>query len=270
MARGNSQANSELSRGLRAKAEDLLERNKSERAEAKNNENEYDQAMKSAIMRAQDEVDEDFRGKLMSIDEKKIAERDAEANQALAGADAEEAREAAEAAKNDDFNARVSKDLKKHKSLNYEDWTKASWYRALETSDNPELKKLEPNLWADDKDRRYLTNDYIKSATEAAPLAIREAVKKAMECWRANGNPDSYPGQRAEKLYAGLSVGYEKGSNSLVSPNIGDLVRTPGSVVTPELHTAGLKTVDKTDAYIAYVLRGANNHLTDINGNPIR
>lgn len=265
MARGSSK--SDLSRELRRKAEYLRNTNADERIEAEVNQKDYDDTLKSAYMRAEEETDEEFRGKRMSIDEKKVAERDAEANQALAAAEAEEAREAAETAKNDDLNARVSKDLKEHKSLSYEDWTGASWYRTLETSSNPELRKLEPSLWADDKDRRYLTNDYINKSVESAPLAIRESVKEAMECWRANGKLDSYPGQRAEKLYAGLSDGYERGSKGTVVGKNG-IINTDKT--TPELHTAGLKTADKTDAYIAKVLKGANNHLTDINGNPIR
>jgi hypothetical protein len=274
MARGNSRAESELSESLRRKALSLRVKNEAERQEAEANQKDYDDTLKVAYMRAEEETDEEFRGKRMEVDDAEQAKREREAAEAQAAAEAEEAREAAENAKNDDLKTRISDDLENHKSLSYEDWTGASWYRTIESSDNPEIRKLEPSLWAADEDRRYLTDDYIDKSVAAAPAGIRESVKKAMECWRANGRVDSFPGQRAEKLYAGLTDGYDKGSKGTVldgkqGPVVsGKRVGTEGT--TPELHEAGLKTADKTDAYIAKVLKGAGNHITDVNGKLVR
>lgn len=257
MARGNSRAESELSESLRAKARELRDKNEREKREAATNQKDYDDALKSAYMRAEEETDQEFRGMRMSVDEDEQAKRDAEANSAEEAAKAEEAREEAETAKNDEFVESVKKDLENYRSLSYDDWTGASWYRSVEGSDNPNVRGLEPNLWASDKDRKYLTDDYIEKSVKAAPAAIQEAVAEAMECWRANGRSDSYPGERAEKLYVGLLTAYRSGS------------KDGQSALTPELHQKGLQLSSKADAYIAKVLKGSSKHIVDADGNKV-
>jgi hypothetical protein len=266
MARGYSAANSELSDSLRRKAKELLNKNEKEKQEANTNQKDYDDALKSAYNRAEEETDEEFRGKRMEYDEEEHAKREKEAADAKAAAEAEEAREAAENDKNDNLKERIKDDLENYKSLSYDNWTGANWYRTIQASDNPELIKLEPNLWAEDENRRFLTSAYIDKSVASAPADIRDAVKEAMECWRANGKTDTYPGQRAEKLYAGLMEGYDKGNSGTVSRKYGNVIIGD---TTPELHEAGLKMADKTDAYIAKVLKGASKHLTDKDGKSV-
>ena len=101
MARGYTRADSELSESLRAKAQELLRKNEAERADAERNETEYDKAMKSAIMRAQDEVDEEFKGMRLEVDEEEQSKREAEARKAEEDAKAEEEREAREKTERD-------------------------------------------------------------------------------------------------------------------------------------------------------------------------
>lgn len=274
MARGNSSrggrvAESELSERLRREALALRIKNEAERQEAETNQNDYDDALKSAYMRAEEETNEDFRGKRMSVNEREQAEREAKAKEAEEAAKAEEEREAQEKLKESEVFSKFEKDVKRS-ALTYDDWTNAKWYMTLDYEGDAELKKLIPDIYQDD--RNHLSKEYIQESIAYAPPEIREAVTTALMAFAPRGKNDSFPGESAEVLYKGLNQSYAegafgRGSKAFVDVEQPDKSRIEG--LDEKKHNAGMKALKKTDAYLAKVLIGARNHLVDKDGNKV-
>ncbi len=283
MARGQSRADSELSRSLRAKAQYLRVKNEAERQEAEQNETEYDRAMKSAIMRAQDEVDEEFKGKRMEVDEEEQSKREAEALKAEEDAKAEEAREAAEesARKAREANVKtVETDLENsphpHSNWGYlkSEWAKAS---GVDAGDKPSLY---PDTDGNLEDRLYLKPEYIAKAIENAPAAIRDAVKASLDAFSldnvlkltksgnrqpiqfslyddvASGFYSAYLkgafGKGANKGKADLEMGSVYGRYRAIAPD--------GEPATTKQHDAGMKRMRQLDTYLAKVLKNSDGN----------
>lgn len=279
MARGYSTANSELSRSLRAKAKELLERNEAERAEAERNENEYDRAMKSAIMRAQDEVDEEFKGKRLEVDEAEQARRGEEAGAANIAAREEELREEAELARKKALeadDAKVKSDLldSPHPYSN-DGYVKSEWSNGFRASVGRDAMPFDTDRQPEN--REYLTPEYVAKALASAPASIKEAVAEALEAATLKGNERAMGvgGAQAffyaaENLGVAFDTAYLKGAfgrnAGKSSIDVGGVfsdgrVSGPGGEpVTAKQHAAGMKRMNQLDKYLGKVFAGAKGN----------
>ena len=266
---GGRTAESELSERLRREALALRIKNEAEKQEAEQNEKDYDDALKVAYMRAEEETNEDFRGKRMSVNEKEQAEREAKAKEAEEDAKAEEEREAKEELQKSKVFKKFEKDVK-NSALTYDDWTNAKWYMNLDMKGDAELKKLIPDIYQDD--RNHLSKEYIEESIAFAPSEIREAVTKSLKAFAPKGQNDSFPGESAEVLYNGLNMAYAEGAFGRGSKAFVDTSRPTDSRVdglTEAKHKAGMNALNQADAYISKVLMGARDHLVDKNGKKV-
>ena len=272
MARGSSRAQSELSDRLQEKARALRKQNKDELKEVEDNQNEYERARKYAVSRAEEEVAEEFAKKKLEVDEDEQARREAEADQAEKEAQAELDRERTDEQKREIFEAKVANDVGSS-AMTYGNWENAQWWQTLERAGDANLKRLEPSVYTAAEDRLYLSNDYIKAAVDKAPKSIRQFVETGLKCFQADGKFDSFPGERAERLYNGLSNSYNitafgPGNTGRVDPDYFIDSRDLESL-TEKKHAAGMAALNKTDTYIAKVLKGAGKHLVDFNGKSV-
>ena len=273
MARGNSRAQSELSDQLKRKAKDLRQQNEDERKEVDTNQNEYERARKYAVSRAEEEVAEEFAKAKLELDEAAQTKREAEAAQAEKDAEAELDRERTSDERLEIFSAKVANDLR-GSAMDYEDWENAKWNKAISESKDPNVQRLIPDLY-NRSERLYLSNDYIKASIDKAPEAIKDMLTEAFRGFTATGKWDSYPGEKAEKLYYGLNKAYNdaafgKGNVGKIDPS--DLYSKNVLVdekLTPKGHEDGIKSLNKVDEYIAKVIKGSSKHLVDKDGNKV-
>ena len=273
MARGSTAsqgraAKSELSDSLRAKARELLRKNEAERAEAERNETEYDRAMKSAIMRAQDEVDEEFKGMRLEVDEDEQAQREAEAKRAEEDATAEEEREARENAQKEATEEVIKKDLgsSSHPYADY-GYLDSNWAKAGGKTEDKDA--INPDVNIPIEQRNFIKQDYIDNAVKKAPKWMREDLETALSAFslRDMGNlpfrgmpKDFVPyetfGNTFDDIYLRGAFGKDASSAKLTIR--GWEVTTPsGGTPTREQHTKGMEAIKKYDLYIAKVLSGA-------------
>jgi hypothetical protein len=284
MARGNNSrdgraAKSELSRSLRDKARGLLEDNENEKAEAEKNENEYDKALKSAYARAEDDTDEEFKGKRMSVDEEQQSKREAESAKVTAEAEAEEARERAELdakqAREIDID-KVKSDLRDspHPYSN-DGYGSSKWSQGFKSSIGREGMPFDTDTQP--KNREYLTQEYIDKSLASAPASIKEAAKYALEYASLKGNKDLMKATdagsyffSAENLGVAFDKAYlkgafgknaDKGSINVDFSSSRTGVGTPsGEPVTTKQHTAGMKAMQKLDTFLGKVFKGAKGN----------
>ena len=280
---GGSEANSlksELSRSLRAKAQGLLEDNEREKSEAEKNENEYDKALKSAYARAEDDTDEEFKGKRMSIDEAEHAKREKEAEEANIKAREEELRELREEAELASKKAKevdsdkVKSDLMgsshPYSQMGYDE---SKWSQGLKSSIGREGMPFDTDTQP--KNREYLTQEYIDKSLASAPASIKDAAKEALEQASLKGNNDLMKATDAgsyfrstENLGGAFNMAYLKGAfgknADKADVNVeGKYTRvsTPdGEPVTMKQHTAGMKAMQKLDTFLGKVFKGAKGN----------
>lgn len=273
MARGNTAregrtAQSELSERLRRKAKDLLSQNEDERKEAERNETEYDRAMKSAIMRAQEEVDEEFKGKRLGVDEGEQAKREAEAKKAEEDAKAEEEREARENAQKEATEEVIKNDLgsSSHPYSDY-GYIDSNWAKAGgETEDKDAIN---PDVNIPIEQRNFIKQDYIDNAVKKAPKWMREELEAALSAFSlrdvsnipSQGTPKDFVpyetfGNTFDDIY--LRGAFGKDASKAKITIRGWEVTTPsGGTPTREQHAKGMEAIKKYDLYIAKVLSGA-------------
>jgi hypothetical protein len=280
MARGNNSregraAKSELSRKLRDEAEYLRRKNADEAKEAEDNETEYDRAMKSAIMRAQDEVDEEFKNKRMEIDEEEHAGREEKARKAEEAAKAEEEREAKEKAENETkeaFKETIKNELS-GSSHPYSDYghIDSKWGKAGGRTDDKDA--INPDVNIPIEQRNYIKQDYIDAAVEKAPKWMKEELKTALDAFSLGyagklvnrfGPRDFIPyetlGGSFDDIYLRGAFGKDASKADIHNQAVygkWDIISPSGGPPTKEQHAAGMKAIDKFDSYIAKVLAGA-------------
>jgi hypothetical protein len=256
-----------------------LERNESERAEAERNETEYDRAMKSAIMRAQDEVDEEFKGKRLEIDEAEQARREKEAGDANIAAREEELREEAELAAKKAKEAdddQIKSDLLSSPHPYADDgYAKGKWSLGFRESVGRDAMPFDTDTRPEN--REYLTPAYVAKALAEAPASIKDAVKEALEATTLKGNERAMNnGGAGAFFYAAENLGYAfeaaylKGAfgrkAGKAQMEVGGVfsdgkVKTPdGEQITSKQHAAGMKAMQKLDTYLGKVFAGAKGN----------
>ncbi len=277
MARGNNSregraAKSELSRRLRDEAEYLRRKNADEAKEAEENEIEYDRAMKSAIMRAQDEVDEEFKGKRMEVDEDEQAKREEQAKKAEADAQAEEEREARENAQKE-ATEEVVRDELSNSSHPYSDYgyLDSKWAKAGGKTEDKDA--VSPDVNISIEQRNFIKQEYIDEAVKKAPKWMREDLKTALDAFSLKyvtgiknsfGPKDFVPyevfGSTFDDIYLRGAFGKDAPKAELQNEGVygkWKVVTPSGGTPTREQHAAGMKAIEKYDSYIAKVLAGA-------------
>lgn len=277
MARGNNSrdgraARSELSRSLRRNADALRRKNEDEKNEAERNENEYDRALKSAYARAEDDTDEEFKGKRMSIDEEEQAQREERAKKAEEDATAEEEREARENAQKEAIEEVIKNDFS-GSAHPYSDsgYIDSNWAKAGgTTSDNDAIN---PDVNISIEQRNFIKQDYIDNAVDKAPKWMREDLETALSAFSLRdmsnivspmGPQDFIAYERFGSTfdYIYLRGAFGKDASKAEVENGGGYgrweVKSPsGGTPTREQHTKGMEAIKKYDLYLAKVLSGA-------------
>lgn len=272
---GGRTAESELSERLRREALALRTKNEAERQEAEQNETEYDRAIRSAIMRAEEEVDEEFKGRRMEVDENEQNEREERAKKAEEAAKAEEEREAKENAAKEADEELVSNSFKSssHPYSEY-GYIDSKWAKAGGASTAPDA--LSPDINIPVEQRNYITQDFIKQAIEKAPKSIKTDLEQALKAYslgyvtemsgRIKGGipvdfaPYEELGAAFSNTYARGAFGSKGVKDAVVDRDNqgGFAVSSPkGKSPTREQHEKGMKAIDNLDSYLAKVLTEA-------------
>jgi len=246
MARGtpSSQgrvARSELSRSLRAKAEELRKANAKEIDEVNQTETEYNDVLEQQYIRLQEELAREMKDRKWSVDQQEQAKRELEAKKAEMEAEAEEAREKAVKQAWESKQSEGSKVIDKVEKKISDDFLS---FRGKNL--NPAITK--PQVW-----RRSFENEWIDKAPEE--------LKDALETLFDSTHEDRF--DLKESMQIAYAVGGGKNGDFYHEPK--ENARLPDD----KEHKAGLKNMAKFEKFVRKMLVATTekDNAFDENGN---
>lgn len=264
--RSASSVRSEISDSLRKKAEELIEKNKSERAEAEANRREYEQALQSELARVEEEVRASMAGRKTSVNEKDQNARRKEAEKMLERVREEERKEMETFRKYDALSFKVNEKVKS---------ASKNLQRATLTTLGVE------NL----RDGKWKWNDnFVKKWTDKAPEEIKDLVKEYFK--NQNNSADSERGKRINAkelvfdenlLFKSFAVN-EKVKNFVYAYNFGKNYLIPEvtnqnikDFPTEKEYSSGLKKMDKLEKFLIKAIKSTEqSDRFDDNAVPLR